>query len=106
MPTRPSRKAATLAELARGQGDPFEAFAPAPGMQAAREAAGLSLAELSEMTGYSSDLLAKIEAGNVPVPRITTSRISAALATEHTKVRGEREGEEVTRIRDVIVPGE
>jgi len=105
MPTRYVRTAATLAELARGQGDPFEAFAPAPGMQAAREAAGVSLAELSEMTGYSSDLLAKIEAGNVPVPRITTSRISAVLATEHTAVRGEGP-QEVTRIRDVIVPGE
>jgi predicted transcriptional regulator len=106
MATRYGRKAATLAELAHGQGDPFEAFAPAPGMKEAREAAGLSLAELAELTNYPPDLLAKIEAGDVPVPRITTSRISAALATEHTKVRGEREGEEVTRVRDVIVPGE
>ncbi len=104
MPTRPSRKAATLAELGHGQ-EPVEAFAPAPGMKEAREAAGVSLAELSEMTGYSSDLLAKIEAGDVPVPRITTSRISAVLATEHTKVRGEQAGQ-VTRVRDVIVPGE
>ncbi len=63
MPTRPSRTAATLAELARGQGDPFEAFSRAPGMKEAREAAGVSLAELSEMTGYSSDLLARSGAG-------------------------------------------
>jgi ribosome-binding protein aMBF1 (putative translation factor) len=74
-------------------------------MLEAREAAGVSLAELAELTNYPVDVLAKIEAGNVPVPRLTTSRISAVLATEHTKVRGEREGE-VTRIRDVIVPGE
>ena len=105
MPTRPSRKAATLAELARGQGDPVEAFAPAPGMKEAREAAGVSLSELSEMTGYSSDLLRKIEAGDVPVPRITTSRISAVLGVETPLVRGEGENE-VTRLRDVIVPGE
>jgi len=106
MPTRYGRKPATLAELARGQGDPVEAFAAAPGMKDAREAAGLSLAALAELTNYPPDLLRKIEAGDLPVPRVTTSRISAVLATEHTKVRGEREGEEVTRIRDVIVPGE
>ena len=99
------RKAATLAELAHGQGDPFEAFAPAPGMKEAREAAGLSLAVLAGLTGYPADLLAKIEAGDVPVPRITTSRISAVLGVETPLVRGEGENE-VTRIRDVIVPGE
>jgi transcriptional regulator with XRE-family HTH domain len=74
-------------------------------MQAAREGAGVSLAELAELTNYPVGLLAEIEAGNVPVPRLTTSRISAALGAEHTAVRGEQEGE-VTRIRDVIVPGE
>jgi predicted transcriptional regulator len=105
MPTRYGRKAATLAELAHGQGDPAEAFAPAPGMKEARESAGVSLAELAELTNYPPDLLAKIEAGDVPVPRVTTSRISAVLATEHTAVRGEQGGQ-VTRIRDVIVPGE
>ncbi len=104
MAKRYGRKAATLAELARGQGDPVEAFAPAPGMRTAREAAGVSLAELSEMTNYPVDLLAKIEAGDLPVPRLTTSRISAVLATEHTAVRGEEAGQ-VTRIRD-IAPGE
>jgi ribosome-binding protein aMBF1 (putative translation factor) len=95
MPTRYNQ-----AKLARGQGDPVEAFAAAPGMKEAREAAGVSLGELAELTNYPVDLLRKIEAGNVPVPRITTSRISAALATEHTAVRGEGP-QEVTRLKDI-----
>ncbi len=101
MPTRYGRKPATLAELGHGQGDPVEAFAAAPGMKEAREAAGLSLAELAELTNYPPDLLRKIEAGNVPVPRVTTSRISAALGVEHVAVRGEGP-QEVPRLKDIV----
>jgi ribosome-binding protein aMBF1 (putative translation factor) len=100
MATRYGRKAATLAELAHGRGDPVEAFAAAPGMKDAREAAGVSLAELAELTNYPVGLLAEIEAGNVPVPRLTTSRISAALGAEHVAVRGEGP-QEVTRLKDI-----
>ena len=98
MPTRPSR--ARLGALAADPHSP-QLYAPAPGMKDAREAAGVSLAELAELTGYSSDLLAKIEAGDLPVPRLTTSRISAVLATEHTAVRGEGP-QEVTRLKDIV----
>jgi len=69
-------------------------------MKEAREAAGLSLEELSEMSGYGTALLEKIEASNVPVPRLTTSRISACLAARHTEVRQEGPNE-VTRLKDI-----
>lgn len=69
-------------------------------MKEAREEAGVSLAELSEMTGYSVELLKKIEGGDVPVPRLTSSRIAACLAAETTKVRAEGP-DEVTRVKDI-----
>ena len=97
MPTRRSPHA-----LPDNQPDPTpHLYAPAPGMREARQDAGVTLEELSEMTHYGVDLLEKIEASNVPVPRLTTSRISACLAARHTEVRKEGPNE-VTRLKDIV----
>ncbi len=102
MPTRPSR--ARLEALAADPHSP-QLYAPAPGLREAREAAGVSVEALSELTGYPVDFLRRMEDEGQTAPRVVTSRISAVLGVEHAKVRGEQEGQ-VTRIRDVIVPGE
>jgi hypothetical protein len=85
--------------------DSPQLYAPAPGLREAREAQGVTLEALSELTGYPADFLRRMEDEGQTAPRMATSRISAVLGVEHTAVRGEQEGE-VTRIRDVIVPGE
>ena len=101
MPNRPSRRAGPLA------GDPHtpQAYAAAPGLKAAREARGVTLEALAQLTGYPLEHLRKIEEDGQVAPRIVTSRISAVLGVEHLGVRGEQPSE-VTRIGDVLVPGE
>jgi len=79
-------------------------YAGAPGLKASREAQGVTLEGLSEVTGYPASYIRALEEGQI-APRIVTSRISAVLGVEHTLIRGEEAGQ-VTRIRDVIVPGE
>ncbi len=79
-------------------------YAGAPSLREAREAQGVTLEGLSETTGYPASYIRALEEGQI-APRIVTSRLSAVLGVETTLVRGEGENE-VTRIRDVIVPGE
>ncbi len=79
-------------------------YAGAPGLKAAREAQGVTLEGLSEVTGYPASYIRALEEGQI-APRIVTSRLSAVLGVETTLVRGEEAGQ-VARIRDVIVPGE
>lgn len=100
----PSRATRRLDPLARDPHTP-NAYATAPGLKAAREAQGVTLEALAELTGYPVAHLRAIEEDGQTVPRIVTSRISAVLGVEHTVIRGEQPGE-VTRIRDTIVPGE
>jgi transcriptional regulator with XRE-family HTH domain len=76
-------------------------YAPAPGMREAREAAGMSLEELAAQTGYPAYVLAELERGTRPAPRIVTSRISAVLGATTVDVRGAW-SENVTRIKDVL----
>jgi len=102
MPTRANR--AKLGALAADPHSP-QLYAPAPNLREVREAQGVTLEALSELTGYPADFLRRMEDEGQTAPRVVTSRISAVLGVEHAKVRGEQEGQ-VTRIRDVIVPGE
>jgi ribosome-binding protein aMBF1 (putative translation factor) len=73
-------------------------------MKEAREAQGVTLEGLAELTGYPADFLQRMEDEGQTAPRVVTSRISAVLGVEHVAVRGEEAGQ-VTRIRD-IAPGE
>ncbi len=97
MPTRPSR--ARLEALAADPHSP-QLYAPAPGLREAREAAGVSVEALSELTGYPADFLRRMEDEGQTAPRMATSRISAVLGVEHTAVRGEGP-QEVTRLKDI-----
>ncbi len=101
MPNRATRR---LGPIARDPHTP-NAYATAPGLKAAREAAGVTLEALAELVGYPADYLRRMEDEGLTAPRIVTSRLSAVLGVEHTVIRGEQPGE-VTRIRDTIVPGE
>ena len=83
MPNRLSPKAGRLA----GDPHPADVYAAMPGLREARENAGLSIEELAAMSGYSPEMIAHWEAGHLAVPRITSSRLSAAMATPHTQVR-------------------
>jgi ribosome-binding protein aMBF1 (putative translation factor) len=60
----------------------------APGLREAREAAGVTLEELAETTGYTPGQLRSIEDGQ-RVHRMVVSRISAALGVDHALLRGE-----------------
>jgi hypothetical protein len=102
MPTRANR--AKLGALAADPHSP-QLYAPAPGLREVREAQGVTLEALSELTGYPVDFLRRMEDSGQTAPRVVSSRISAVLGVEHAAVRGEEAGQ-VTRIRDVIVPGE
>ncbi len=97
MPTRPSR--AKLGALAADPHSP-QLYAPAPGLKAVREDAGVTLEALSELTGYPVDFLRRMEDEGQTAPRVVTSRISAVLGVEHTAVRGEGP-QEVTRLKDI-----
>ncbi len=60
----------------------------APGLRQAREAAGLSQAELAERVGcYTTGQLNAIEQGQV-VPCVAVSRIAAALGVDPAMLRG------------------
>lgn len=100
MPNRESRRLGPIA------GDPHtpQAYSAAPGLKTAREAAGVDLEGLAELTGYSPDYLRRMEEEGQTAPRIVTSRISAVLSVEHLGVRNEKPGQ-VTRIRDIIEKG-
>ena len=101
MPNRPSRRAGPLAL----DPHPGDVYAAAPGLKAAREARGVTLEALAELAGYPADYLRRMEDEGQTAPRIVTSRLSAVLGVEHTVVRGEQSSE-VTRVGDVVVPGE
>jgi ribosome-binding protein aMBF1 (putative translation factor) len=70
-------------------------------MKEAREAQGVTLEALSELTGYPVDFLRRMEDEGQTAPRVVTSRISAVLGVEHTAVRGEGP-QEVTRLKDIV----
>ncbi len=97
MPTRYNR--AKLGALAADPHSP-QLYAPAPNLREVREAQGVTLEALAELTNYPADFLRRMEDEGQTAPRVVTSRISAALGVEHTLIRGEREGE-VTRVRDI-----
>lgn len=98
MPTRPSR--ARLGALAADPHSP-QLYAPAPGLREIREAQGVTLEALSELTGYPVDFLRRMEGEGQTAPRVVTSRISAVLGVEHTSVRAEGP-QEVTRLKDIV----
>ncbi len=81
--------------------DSPQLYAPAPGLREAREAQGVTLEALSELTGYPADFLRRMEDEGQTAPRVVTSRISAVLGVEHTAVRGEGP-QEVTRLKDIV----
>ncbi len=81
--------------------DSPQLYAAAPGMKEAREAQGVTLEALSELTGYPVDFLRRMEDEGQTAPRVVTSRISAVLGVEHTAVRGEGP-QEVTRLKDIV----
>lgn len=60
----------------------------APGLRPAREAAGVTLQELAEKTGYGTGQLAAIEGGEM-VHRLCVSRIAATLGVDPALLRGE-----------------
>lgn len=84
---------------------PADVYAGAPGLKAARARQGVSLESLSELTGYPAGYLRRMEDEGQTAPRIVTSRLAAVLGVEHTVIRSEGPSE-VTRLRDVQVPGE
>ncbi len=98
MATRYNR--AKLGALAADPHSP-QLYAPAPGLREAREAQGVTLEALSELTGYPADFLRRMEDEGQTAPRVVTSRISAVLGVEHTAVRGEGP-QEVTRLKDIV----
>ncbi len=62
----------------------------APGLRQAREAAGVTQAELAEKTGYSTSLLNALEGGGgKTVHRMVVSRIAAVLGVDPALLRGE-----------------
>jgi ribosome-binding protein aMBF1 (putative translation factor) len=79
------------------------------GLAEAREAAGVSIEELAQRTGYDASVIRSMEAGE-PFHTVSISRVSAALGDHDLRqVRGEGEGSiQVTRVSHghVIVPGE
>ena len=85
--------------------DHHHSHAPAPGLALVLASQGVGLEQLSELTGYPQEYLRKLRDEDLVAPRIVTSRISAVLGVEHTVIRGEQPGE-VTRVQDVVVPGE
>jgi hypothetical protein len=98
MPTRQNR--AKLGALAADPHSP-QLYAPAPNLREVREAQGVTLEALSELTGYPADFLRRMEDEGQTAPRLVTSRISAVLGVEHTAVRGEGP-QEVTRLKDIV----
>ncbi len=98
MPTRPSR--ARLGALAADPHSP-QLYAPAPGLREVREAQGVTLEALSELTGYPADFLRRMEDSGQTAPRVVSSRISAVLGVEHIAVRHEGP-QEVTRLKDIV----
>jgi transcriptional regulator with XRE-family HTH domain len=92
-------KRAKLGALAADPHSP-QLYAAAPGLKEAREAAGVTLEGLAELTGYPADFLQRMENEGQTAPRVVTSRISAVLGVEHVAVRGEGP-QEVTRLRDI-----
>ncbi len=98
MPTRANR--ARLEALAADPHSP-QLYAPAPNLREAREAQGVTLEALAELTNYPVDFLRRMEDEGQTAPRVVTSRISAVLGVEHTAVRGEGP-QEVTRLKDIV----
>ncbi len=98
MATRYNR--AKLGALAADPHSP-QLYAPAPNLREVREAQGVTLEALSELTGYPADFLRRMEDEGQTAPRLVTSRISAVLGVEHTAVRGEGP-QEVTRLKDIV----
>lgn len=91
-------------ELSGGPGEEH-LYAPAPGLAGVLTAQGATLAALSELSGYPVEFLREMRDEGQTAPRMVTSRISAVLGVEHTVIRGEGPTE-VTRVRDIAVPGE
>lgn len=50
----------------------------APGLQAAREAAGMAVEEVADLCGYSPEVVSSMEAGK-PYHSVTISRVSSAI---------------------------
>jgi hypothetical protein len=98
MATRYNR--AKLGALAADPHSP-QLYAPAPNLREVREAQGVTLEALSELTGYPVDFLRRMEDEGQTAPRVVTSRLSAVLGVSHTAVRGEGP-QEVTRLKDIV----
>jgi transcriptional regulator with XRE-family HTH domain len=67
----------------------FGSQSAAPGLKSAREAAGLTLGELSQRTGYPVQTLAALEGGLV-VRMTEVSRVAAALGVDPAVLRGDK----------------
>lgn len=64
------------------------AHCQAPGLRRAREAAGMTQAQLAEKVGYTAGVVAEIEEGRI-VHRIVVSRLAATLGADPARLRGE-----------------
>lgn len=64
-------------------------YVPSRGVQAAREAAGLTREELAVLSGYPVGVIAELENNPEKLrPRIVTARISGALKVDTQIIRG------------------
>lgn len=77
-------------------------YYPAPGLQATREAAGLTQEQLAERAGYALAVVSALENGGT-AHTVTISRLAAACGVHDLRVvRGEGPGGvQVTRFADI-----